>query len=209
MRLFGCVRILQPKLGSGGGEEAEAALVDALSDETDPKVLLAIVAALKPFRSDAVFAALKTLLERDALTLQLRGRILTGLGMTRRSGAKEVITPYLSWNSWASVVRAGALTGLAWTEDAEVFDVLAAHTSPDHNARVRAAAASAVGTLAEKVETLRPKAAEVLIAMLKQKGFREVLAAISTLARLREQSALSVLRDMHIHAADGRVRRSA
>ena len=83
------------QIGKRGGEEAEAALVDALSDETDPKVLLAIVAALKPFRSDAVFAALKTLLERD-VGLNSKDANLDKFGHDAPVGLKEVITPYLS-----------------------------------------------------------------------------------------------------------------
>ena len=200
---------LAAQVGKRGGDEAEVALTDALQHETEPKVALAIVSAMKPFRSERVFKALKSALENEDLTLQLRARILVGLGMTRQPEAVALIKPYLSWTSWASCVQSGALTGLSWTEDASVFELLASHTTPDHDARVRAAAARAVGTLADKNEMLRPKAAEVLLKMLTQKGFREILAAISTLASLREQSALGVLRDVHSHAADGRVRRSA
>ena len=64
---------------------------------------------------------------------------------------------------------------MAWTEDAEVFDNLQ-HMQPDHNARA-CGGRKCRGHISGKMRALRPKA-EVLAAVLKQKGFREVLADI-------------------------------
>jgi aminopeptidase N len=196
-------------LGRRGGEEAAEALMSAYLHESDPRVLRRIAEALGSFRTPKVAEFLATRLESPQDTWHLTGALLASLGRTRNPIARDRIPSFLKPLSWGDVVAAGGLDGLACTEDPAVFEVLVEYTRADCRPRVRAAAARAIGKLAEQVELVRTRAVERLCEMLVEPGYRSQLGAISGLGRIRDDRALGSLAQVHRTAPDGRTRRMA
>jgi len=200
---------LAARLSKRGGEEVRALLIEALASETDSVVLQAIATGLGVFQTEDVVTALSEKLAEGGLSQPLTGQLLHALGRTRDLSAVDVLKEYLDTPSWANVIQSGALAGLGATRNAAVFETLVDYTLSRHPARVRGAAASALARLGDEVEALRSEVGEVLMALAQGSGFRDVLSAISGLARLRDHRALGFLSQLHVHARDGRVRRSA
>jgi hypothetical protein len=120
-----------------------------------------------------------------------------------------VLKEHLATESWADWVRQRALEGLAETEDEAVLDTLVDHTRVRHRERTRAAAAQALGHLADVVEKVRRPAVDRLLELLTEDGFRAQLAAVHALAAAGDPRAEPGLSLVHATAPDGRNRRSA
>ena len=193
-------------IGKTGGEEAKSVLIDALTQETDPRVCRELAQALGAYRSADVADALITALEAEPETWQLQAELLASLGRTRDARAVATITPYLAQASWGSVVQNGALMGLASTRDPEVLPQLLQASQLDSEPRVRRAAALGLGLIGDHVETTREQVVERLIEMLFEPGFRPMLAAIGSLARLKHPKSVRALSQIHESASDGRAR---
>lgn len=200
---------LATRLGNRAGSDDQAALIDRLDLDDDPRVRRAAAAALGEFRTPASADALLSVLEEDVSTWQLTGAALRALGGTRDPRAIDAITPFLEQDSWAETVRSRALMGLAATRDESVLPALLAHSSVDNADRVRGAAASALALLGKHVEACKTPAVERLVDMLKEPGFRSQLMAISALASLGDERASGPLAQLHRSAPDGRTRRVA
>ncbi|MCB9678350.1 MAG: HEAT repeat domain-containing protein [Alphaproteobacteria bacterium] len=185
------------------------AVIDVLQTDNDPRVRRAAASALASFRDTATADALLGVIEEDLSTWQLLGAALKSLGVTRDPRAIEAITPFLSMDSWAQTVATRALSGLASTRDEAVLDVLLEHTSVEHDDRLRAAAATALGELGDHCEKARTPALERLVEMLREPGFRSQIAAIGALATLGDSRAVGPLSQVHRSAPDGRTRRTA
>jgi hypothetical protein len=82
-------------------------------------------------------------------------------------------------------------------------------TRPDAPARVRTAAAAALGKLADEVDAVRTPAVERLIELAEDPGFRVQVAALNALGQVRDPRALPTLARVHASAGDGRCRRLA
>ncbi len=106
-------------------------------------------------------------------------------------------------------MRRSALSGLASLEDASVLDTLLQFSSRDHNDRQRSAAASALGALADKVESTRPRAVERLIEILGDGGHRSKVAAIGALGAAQDASAIGALGRIHSATDNSPYRRMA
>jgi HEAT repeat protein len=197
------------QLGRRGGEDVKKLLLEGLRTEHDPRVKLSMVGALNSFRSQDVVDALTNQLDSEGLTHQLHAKLLVAIGNTRHETALERITPHLETPSWASCIQAGGLVGLGLSRNPAVLEVLVGYTKPEYDGRIRAAAATALAKLGDQVESVRSAAGEALIEILRGAGFREILAAMAGLAVLKEPKALDVLSQLHSHALDGRVRRTA
>ncbi|HVK64498.1 MAG TPA: M1 family aminopeptidase [Polyangium sp.] len=107
--------------------EAASALGDVRSDDAlthllahartgHAKVRRAVAAALGKFRKAQAADALKSLALRDASYL-VEAEAARALGATRQSAAFDTLIEVLDRPSWADVVRAGALDGLAALRD--------------------------------------------------------------------------------------------
>lgn len=196
-------------IGAVGGPKARDVLLEALRREEDPRVRRAIVDALGQFRDTAVADALVELLKEELPTWHLEGAALAALGRTRDPRAREILTSRLDVDSWNRLVPQRALAGLGATEDPAVLDILLDRASADRPDRVRAAAALALGRLADAVESTRHAAVERLVEMCAEPGFRSRLAAIQALGSLRDPRGVGALDRLHRTAPDGRMRRLA
>jgi aminopeptidase N len=195
-------------IGARGGEPALNELAQALAAEPDPRVLEALARALGALRDpragDALLARLGA-----AGSAHARGAILQALGASGDARAIEACTQALGLESWGEIVRVRALEGLARTEDPSVLPVLIERSGAHHPDRVRGAAAAAMATLADKVESARTPAVDRLGRMLFEPGFRSLFQAIDALARLRDPRSVGPLTRAHEGASDARVRRAA
>ncbi|MBN2798727.1 MAG: HEAT repeat domain-containing protein [Deltaproteobacteria bacterium] len=201
---------LLTEIGKLGGARARDALLDALSEEDDPRPRRAAAAALGDYRETVVADSLiEALEEEDVGSWQLYGALLLSLGKTRDPRAVSVIREHLEVDSWADTVRQHALRGLAATQDLTVLEDLLAWSQADQPERAQGAAATALGTLADRVEKGRTSAVERLVEMLDEPGFRPRYMAIAALATAGDPEALPALAKVHRSAVEGRLRRAA
>jgi aminopeptidase N len=206
---FGVRGELAAMLGKRGGADARDALLRTFDGERDPRARRRIAEALGHFREAVVADKLIEILGGLVETWHLTGAALVSLGKTRDPRAIETITAHLDTPSWVEFVTQRGLDGLAATEDPAVKDTLNAYSRPDHRDRVRAAAARAMGHLADKVESVRPVLVERLIEMTNEPGFRAQIATIAALGDAKDASANAALERLHRSAPDGRTRRNA
>ncbi len=196
-------------LGKRGGTESRDALLAALDSDTDPRSTRAIVEALGTFRDAAVASALIAELSEEQDTWHLRGALLKSLGATRDPRAVDVIRQHIDEPSWGEVIAQRGVAGLAASEDPAVLDDIRVRTTAAYPERVQAAAAVALASLGDKVESVRKQARERLCEMVHEPGFRARLSAVSALGRLKDPGATATLNKVHRSDPDGRIRRSA
>ncbi len=111
-----------------------------------PKVRRAVVEALGRFRTTASVDALKPRALRDESYL-VEAEAARALGKTRQSSAYDVLLDVMDRPSWADVIAAGAIDGLAALRDDRALPHLYARTRYGHPSRVRRAAALAIPKL--------------------------------------------------------------
>jgi len=196
-------------LAKRGGSAMRDALVQALEGEHDPRVCKALVNALGNFRDPVSADAILAVLGGDPPTWQLHGAALTALGSTRDPRARDAILAHIDVPCWSHWVPQRALIGLANTRDPAVLDTLLERTRIQWPDRVRGAAATALGRLADKVESVRDRSIERLVEMLSEPGFRSSMLAVAALGKLSDARSASALRTVHRTAPDGRMRRTA
>ena len=197
------------QLAKVGGPRGRDALILALAAETNPRALRMLVEALGTFRDEVAATALIGLTDGPFPTWHLHAAVLHSLGKTRDPRAVAVLTEHLSVESWAHLVCARALSGLAETEEESVLPVLLEHSALERPDRVRAAAAAALAKLGDRVESVRERARERLEAMTNEPGFRVQLGSIVALGQLGHTASIPVLSRVHSAAPDGRLRRMA
>jgi len=187
-------------LGSIRAREAFDALQAAIG-VAHPKVRRAVVSALGRFRTPAAAAALTPRALRDESYL-VESEAARALGRTRQTSAFETLLDLLDRRSWAEVVAAGAVDGLAALRDDRALPHLFARTRYGHPSRVRRAATLAIPKLStdrrarEHLEELLDDADPILRI--------DVVRALSDLADARSRSALRSRAEIDL---DPRVRR--
>ena len=206
---YGARAAIANELAGRGGSDIRDVLIDALGAETDPRVQRALVSCLGRFRDSETADAILSLLSGELATWQLEGAAVVALGSTRDPRAAAAIRPHLDTESWSHWVPQRALMGLASTEDPAVLEILLDRTSAAWPDRIRGAAATALGRLADHVESVRTASIERLIEMLGEPGFRARMLAIGALGTLSDPRAASALDIVHRSAPDGRLRRTA
>ena len=161
----------------------------------------AIVRALGRFKKPEAAKALTSLLRKEKSYLVVADAV-RALGRTRQPGALETLKSALDQDSWADVVRAGALDGLAALRDDSALDTVMKRTRYGLPTRGRRAAVHAVATLGEGRKT-RERLEELLDD--KDPHFKiDVIAALTTLGDVKSRPAL---RRALEHELDGRVAR--
>ena len=166
-----------------------------------PKVRRAVVDALGRFRTTASVDALKPRALRDESYL-VEAEAARALGKTRQSQAFEVLLDVMDRPSWADVIAAGAIDGLAALRDDRALPHLYARTRYGHASRVRRAAALAIPKLStdrrarEHLEDLLDDADPILRI--------DVVRALSDLGDARSRGALRARAEVDL---DPRVRR--
>ncbi len=111
-----------------------------------PKVRRAVVDALGRFRTTAAVEALKPRALRDE-SYMVEAEAARALGKTRQSSAYDVLIDVMDRPSWADVIAAGSIDGLASLRDDRALPHLYARTRYGHPSRVRRAAALAIPKL--------------------------------------------------------------
>lgn len=112
------------------------------------KVRRAVVDALGAFRTARAAELLASCARKDASYL-VEAEAARALGRTRQASALEDLVELLDRPSWAEVVRAGAIDGLAALRDARAVPHLRAKTRYGQPPRARRAAALALPKLTE------------------------------------------------------------
>ncbi len=187
-------------LGRIRAREAFDVLVKA-RDIVHPKVRRAVVEALGRFRTTAAVEALKPKALRDESYL-VEAEAARALGKTRQTAAYEVLLDVMARPSWADVIAAGAIDGLAALRDDRALPHLYSRTRYGHPSRVRRASAVAIPKLAtdrrarEHLEDLLDDA-DPIVRM-------DVVRALSDLGDARSRSALRARAEIDL---DARVRR--
>jgi len=177
---------------------------DALASSTDiahPKVRRGVVDALGKFRTLAAVEALKPRALRDESYL-VEAEAARALGRTRQSAAFDVLIDVMDRPSWAEVIAAGAIDGLAALREDRALPHLYARTRYGHPARVRRAAVMAIPKL-----TTDRRAREHLEDMLDDGDpiLRiDVVRALADLGDARSRGALRARAEVDL---DPRVRR--
>jgi aminopeptidase N len=173
----------------------------ASTSTVHPKVRRAVVDALGRFRTTAAVDALKPRALRDESYL-VEAEAARALGKTRQPSAFEVLLDVMDRPSWADVIAAGSIDGLASLRDDRALPHLYARTRYGHASRVRRAAALAIPKLStdrrarEHLEELLDDADPILRI--------DVVRALSDLADARSRGALRARAEVDL---DPRVRR--
>jgi aminopeptidase N len=116
-------------------------------DVAHPKVRRAVVSALGSFRTTAAVEVLKPKALRDASYL-VESEAARALGRTRQNAAFETLIDVMDRSSWADVIAAGAIDGLANLRDDRALAHVYKRTRYGHSSRIRRAAALAIPKLA-------------------------------------------------------------
>ena len=176
-------------------------VLSASTSIVHPKVRRAVVDALGRFRTTASVDALKPRALRDESYL-VEAEAARALGKTRQSSAFEVLLDVMDRPSWADVIAAGAIDGLASLRDDRALPHLYARTRYGHPSRVRRAAALAIPKLStdrrarEHLEDLLDDADPILRI--------DVVRALSDLGDARSRGSLRARAEVDL---DPRVRR--
>lgn len=188
-------------LGRIRGDGAEQALLDASSTD-DHKVRRAVAEALGSLRSERVTEALIALTkDKSYLVTAAAARSLGNCADHRRL---KVLTDLLKKDSWADVIRAGALTGLANSRDEDAVPTLLKWTEYGHPQRARRAALSALPRLGEG-----QKVREHLASLLQDRDPHIRSAVLSALATLGDPKAKDAISELEQSELDGGVRSRA
>jgi len=210
-------------LGKRGGQVAQEAVRDALSD-TDPRVRRAAVEAMgSSAPAEHNRALIDLAIEGDA-SIMVEGAALQAVGgLIARADAGEAVLPAgadadalfqllvdaLDRPSWAEILRQRATDGLARSRRAAALPLLIGLSDPSHGERARAAAASGIGRLAGADKALRLTAVERLSTLARDSSWRVAWTSITALGGAGDARAVPLLQEIHATALEGRLRRTA
>ncbi len=188
-------------LGRIRGEMAEKALLSACDTENH-KVRRAVAEALGSLRSESVTNALISLTkDKSYLVTAAAARSLGYCPDPRRT---KILTDLLKKNSWADVIRGGALTGLANSRDEDAVSTLMEWTEYGKPLRARRIALSALPRLGEG-----KKVREHLVDLLQDRDPHIRSAVLSALGTLADPKAKDAIVDLQNSELDGGVRSRA
>ncbi len=187
-------------LGEIRARECFDVLKQALSVE-HPKVRRAVAEALGRFRTVAASEVLKPAALKDASYL-VEAEAARALGRTRQTSAFEVLVDMMGRSSWADVVAAGAIDGLAALRDDRALPHLYSKTRYGNAPRVRRAAALAIPKIASD-----RRAREHLEELLDDPDPTVRMDVVRALADLGDNRSRSALRARIEVDLDPRVRR--
>jgi aminopeptidase N len=195
---------VRAEVASALGELRTMAAFDALAASvtvSHSKIRRAVVSALGHFKTAKSAEILKKLALSDASYL-VEAEAARALGATRQPSAFDTLVDILDRPSWADVIRAGAIDGLASLRDERAIPHVLARTRYGVSMRGRRAAVVALPKLASD-----RRAREVLEELLETSDpyLRvDVIRALVELGDAKSRAALARQLDRDL---DGRVRR--
>jgi aminopeptidase N len=187
-------------LGSLRSDEAFAAL-EANEGVAHPKVRRAVMHALGQFRTPKAAEILKRRALKDVSYL-VEAEAARALGSTRQASGFDTLVDILDRPSWADVIRAGAIDGLANMRDERALPHVIARTRYGVSLRGRRAAILALPKLASD-----RKARETLEDLLESADPYLRVDVVRALADLGDAKARGALHRQLERDLDGRVRR--
>jgi aminopeptidase N len=187
-------------LGKVRSDDALELLLAALQTP-QPKVRRAVVGALGAFRKPAAAKALQHLLGEEPSYL-VSADAARSLGRTRQQGALETLKSVVDQASWADVIRAGALDGMAALRDDSALDVVVKRTRYGIPTRGRRAAVHALASLGEGKKTR-----EQLEDLLDDKDPHFKIDVVSALTSFGDGKSRGAMRRALDRELDGRVSR--
>lgn len=188
-------------LGKIGDDVCEAHLVRATSID-HPKVRRQVAQSLREFKgSTAVDALVGLTRDRSYLVSASAAR---ALGRTRHPDAPDVLWKLLGQDSWADVIRAGALDALATMGHEPSLDHLMDWSRYGRALRARRAAIAALPKLSEG-----PAVRRHLVDLLDDRDPHIRVAVLSALEALGDKRARSPIGELLDRELDGRVIRRA
>ena len=182
--------------------EAAFAILEKSLSIAHPKVRRAVVQGLGSFKTDAAAQALTPVALRDASYL-VEADAARSLGKTRKAAAFETLVEVLDRPSWADVIRAGALDGLAALGDERAVPHVIARTRYGISSRGRRAAVMALA----KLSTDR-QARQVLEDLLDDPDMHLRATVARALVEMGDPKSRAALAARLEREDEGRVRRS-
>jgi aminopeptidase N len=177
------------------------ALLEAHAGTAHPKVRRSVVHALGSFRTSRAADLLRAPALKDASYL-VEAEAARALGATRQPSAFDTLVDILDRPSWADVIRAGAIDGLANLRDERALPHVIARTRYGVSIRGRRAAILALPKLAGD-----RKARETLEDLLESADPYLRVDVVRALADLGDTKARGALHRQLDRDLDGRVRR--
>jgi len=187
-------------LGKVRSDDALEALLSALGT-SQPKVRRAVASALGSFKKPSAAKALQTLLRKEPSYL-VTADAARALGKTRQAGALEALKSIVDQPSWADVIRAGALDGMAALRDEAALETVAKRTRYGVPTRGRRAAVHALAVLGEGRKTR-----EQLEELLDDHDPHFKIDVVSALTSLGDAKSRGAMRRALDRELDGRVSR--
>lgn len=187
-------------LGKVRSDDALEALLSALGT-SHPKVRRAVASALGAFKKPAAAKALQTLLRKEPSYL-VTADAARALGKTRQAGALDALKGIVDQPSWADVIRAGALDGMAALRDDAALETVAKRTRYGVPTRGRRAAVHALAALGEGRKTR-----EQLEELLDDHDPHFKIDVVSALTSLGDSKSRGAMRRALDRELDGRVSR--
>jgi aminopeptidase N len=181
--------------------EASFRLLEKHVRDAHPKVRRAVVAALGGFRRPEAGRLVRSLVGKDK-SYVVDAEACRALGRTRQPGALEPLLRSLDRKSWADVVRAGALDGLASLREERALPAVIERTRYGIPTRGRRAAISALARLGDS-----RKVREHLEDLLDDDDPHLRIDVVSALLSVGDARARGALRRRLDHELDGRVTR--
>jgi aminopeptidase N len=166
-----------------------------------PKVRRGVATALGAFKQTSAAKALQGLLGKEPSYL-VAADAARSLGRTRQPGALETLKSVVDRASWADVIRAGALDGLAALRDDAALDTVIKRTRYGVPTRGRRAAVRALASLGEGRKTR-----ELLEDLLEDQDPHFKIDVASALTSLGDGKSRGALRRALDGELDGRVTR--
>ncbi len=123
-------------------------ILAAALETKHPKVRRAVASAIGQWKTPAAAQALREKARKDPSYL-VEAEAARALGKTRQTLGFETLVNLLERDSWADVIRVGALDGLGGCRDERALPLLVARTRYGHAARTRRAAILALPKLAQ------------------------------------------------------------
>ncbi len=213
-RFWGVRREIAGRLGDLGGETARDALLAGLADK-DARVRAACIRALEHWPDDeqVATAVAEKLADADE-SYGVQAAAARTYAKLNVDDAYEKLRPLLKRDSRNDQIRVAVLESLGQLDDKRAVRLLARWIRDDKPSRLRIAAASAIGDLAEHMELdedVIDQAVEALTAAVQTAGRRLPITAARVLGKFgrRAVSALPVLRRVARGGPEERVREAA